>query len=78
MLKFKLFAVLGTAFVLGACTTQAGDDVDSNGCAISNQRIIQSDAQVGPGSGNFLNRNRMDRGADLERERARRLNCGQF
>ncbi len=78
MIKFKLLAVLTTAFVLGACTTQAGDAVDSNGCAISNQRIIQSNAQVGPGSGNFLNRNRIDREADYERERARRLNCGEF
>lgn len=78
MFKFKLLAVLGTVFTIGACTTQAGSDVDGNGCAVSNQRIIQSDAQVGVGSGNFLNRNRMDRNADYERERARRLDCGQF
>ncbi|CAM5196300.1 hypothetical protein OURE66S_01278 [Oligella ureolytica] len=78
MFKLKLLAVFLTVFTLGACTTQAGNDVDGDGCAVFNQRIIQSDAQVGVGSGNFLNRNRLDRNADEERERARRLGCGQY
>ncbi|NLP32478.1 MAG: hypothetical protein GX353_04925 [Oligella ureolytica] len=78
MLKFKLVAVLATAFTLAACTTQAGHDPEGDGCAVSNQRIIHSDAQVGAGSGNFLNRHRVGKQADYERERARRLGCGQF
>lgn len=78
MFKFRLLAVIATASTLAACTTQAGNDADNDGCAISNQRIIQSNAQVGPGPGNFLNRNRMDRNADYERERARRMGCGEF
>ena len=71
-------ALLSSVFFVAACSTQAGNDVEDDGCAVSNQRIIHSDAQVGPGTGNFLNRNRMQRNADYERERARRLDCGQF
>lgn len=78
MFKFKLVAALLAALTLSACASQEGELVENNGCAISNQRIIQSSAQVGPGPGNFLNRNRMDRAADYERERARRLDCGQY
>ncbi|NLJ51004.1 MAG: hypothetical protein GX342_02495 [Alcaligenaceae bacterium] len=78
MINYKLMAVVAAAFTLGACTTQGGEAADVHGCAVSNQRIIHSDAQVGPGAGNFLNRNRLQRNADYERERARRLDCGQF
>lgn len=78
MFKFKLIAAFAVIVTLGACATQDGDLVENDGCAVSNQRIIQSSAQVGPGPGNFLNRNRVDRAADYERERARRLGCDQY
>ncbi|WP_432786731.1 hypothetical protein AAEX37_00783 [Oligella sp. MSHR50489EDL] len=78
MFKFKFFALLAATMTLAACATSDEEMADSDNCAVSNQRIIQSNAQVGPGSGNFLNRYRMDKAADYERERARRMNCGQF
>ncbi|MDO5668065.1 MAG: hypothetical protein Q4G44_09610 [Alcaligenaceae bacterium] len=78
MFNFKLVTAIAAALVLGACASQDGELVENDGCAVSNQRIIQSSAQVGPGPGNFLNRNRMDKAADYERERARRLDCGQY
>lgn len=78
MIKFKLTAAIVAALALSACATQDAELAENDGCAVSNQRIIQSSAQVGPGPGNFLNRNRVNRAADYERERARRLNCGQY
>lgn len=76
MSQFKLLVAVAATLLLAACATQ-GDEYndDRDGCEVSNQRIIQSSAQVGPGPGNFLNRNRIDRNADIERERARRLRC---
>lgn len=70
-------ALLSSVFFVAACSTQAGNDVEDDGCAVSNQRIIQSDAHVGPGQGNFLNRARINKNADYERERARRFDCAR-
>lgn len=77
-MKFiKVLVLVVASVTLSACASK-GPGQDADDCAVSNHRIIQSDAKVGVGSGNFLNRNRMDRRADYERERARRLNCGNY
>ncbi|SUA53987.1 Uncharacterised protein [Oligella urethralis] len=76
--RFNLMALLVATMTLSACASSEEERAASDNCAVSNHRIIQSNAQVGPGPGNFLNRHRQDSVADRERERARRLKCGQY